>query len=151
MSKPLIEKLQKAKAAHLTWRENAEVLVSITQDDISQVIKQLPVKHTDCEFAQWFYGEGQRFSHLPLYQDIGLIHVGLHQEFELIYNLIMSEKNKRKARRLLPRIFMKKQPKRSLRVQAKAVEHLIHLQMISKKLVNKIDKLEQYLIEHKVA
>jgi hypothetical protein len=51
--------------------------------------ENLPVKHTECRFGQWYLGEGSKlFGHLSIYKDIDGAHETLHAVYEQIYRLV---------------------------------------------------------------
>lgn len=76
--------IRRAKSSHIRWRAYAQGLVAgvKVQED------RLPVRHTDCRFGQWYYGDGTRlFGHLDIFQDIEGPHEMLHSIYEQIYEL----------------------------------------------------------------
>ena len=82
-----LEKLRAAKTAHIRWRSYAQALVNGVPVDNSKV----PVVHTDCEFGKWYYGAGQRLSHLPSYRAIEEPHEMLHLLYMKIFKLLFTE------------------------------------------------------------
>lgn len=139
MQSPVISKLKKAKTAHIRWRTYAEALVS----GHDSVIDQLPVKHTDCEFGNWYYGDGQSFSDLEVFKDIGLIHQTLHEEFEIIFNLVTGGKDQVEEKGFFAKLLGMKIKNHD---NTKAAEHLINLKEISRTLIGKIEELEQHIL-----
>lgn len=141
----VLSRLKKAKTAHLRWRTYAEALVS----GVDEAIDQLPVKHTDCEFGHWYHGDGQELSHLDLFNEIGLVHQALHEEFEIIFDIVTSANEAAERSSFLKRLLGSK-VKMKQENKEKALEHLVHLKMISKKLVGKIEELESMLVKGQV-
>lgn len=137
-----ISKLKKAKTAHIRWRTYAEALVS----GHDKVIDQLPVKHTDCEFGNWYYNEGQQFTDLEVFKDIGQIHQELHDEFEMIFNLITLGNEKIEEKGFFAKL-LGKTVSNNDKNRLKAQDHLSNLNAISKVLVQKLEELEQYLVD----
>ena len=141
----VLSRLKKAKTAHLRWRTYAEALVS----GVDEAIDQLPVKHTDCDFGCWYHGDGQELAHLDLFNEIGLVHQTLHEEFEIIFDIVTSANEAAERSSFLKRILGSK-VKMKQENKEKALEHLVHLKMISKKLVGKIEELESMLVKGQV-
>ena len=85
--KDILDQLRLAKSAHIKWRAYAQALVSglpVEQD-------QVPVIHTDCHFGQWYYGPGQRLSHLSSFEAVATPHEMLHQIYMKIFKLLFME------------------------------------------------------------
>jgi hypothetical protein len=74
--KEALEKLRKAKGAHIKWRAYAQALVS----GVPVSEEKIPIDHTACNFGQWYHGEGkQRLGHLAAYDGIYTSHEMLHE------------------------------------------------------------------------
>ena len=82
--KETLDKLRMAKSAHLGWVNRARALLEGNPVDESKV----PVEHTRCQFANWYYGEGQQLASLKSYQSIEEPHKQLHAVYAEIYELI---------------------------------------------------------------
>lgn len=137
----VISKLKKSKNAHIRWRTYAEALASGNDS----VVDQLPVKHTDCEFGKWYHGDGQEFADLDLYKEIGFIHQSLHEEFEIIFNIVTKADIKPEATGFFAKL-LGTQVKADQQAKAQAAEHLENLKAISMKMIGKLDELEAYLV-----
>lgn len=111
-----IQRIQKAKSSHIKWRSYAQGLVAglpVSED-------KAPLRHTDCEFGKWYYGDGaMQLGHLPVFQDIAGPHEVLHQTYALLFE------QAKKGR------------------HAKAQEQMGHLVAISRSLLELLDILEQ--------
>jgi hypothetical protein len=85
----LLEVIRRAKSSHVKWRAYAQGLVAGV--DVKE--DNLPVKHTDCRFGQWYFGEGRtHFGDLQIYRDIQGAHEMLHSVYEQIYKLVHERK-----------------------------------------------------------
>jgi hypothetical protein len=83
-----LEKLHKARRAHIAWRANAQALVS----GMSINIDQIPIDHTSCEFGIWYHGEGKdELCHLSAYDSIYAPHEMLHEIYKRIYTILHSK------------------------------------------------------------
>ncbi|HEY0719774.1 MAG TPA: CZB domain-containing protein [Gammaproteobacteria bacterium] len=84
----LLALIRRAKSSHIRWRAYAQGLVSgvpIAED-------RLPVKHTDCKFGQWYYGEGARqLGHLDIFRDVEAPHEMLHAVYGQIHELVVQQ------------------------------------------------------------
>lgn len=77
--------IRRAKSSHIRWRSYAQGLVNgVPVDD-----DKAPVRHTDCRFGQWYFGEGTRLlSDLEVFRDIQAPHEMLHGIYEQIHGLV---------------------------------------------------------------
>ena len=73
----IMKRLKSARLSHLIWRNYAQALISGIAIDKEKV----PVVHTDCDFGQWYYGDGQLLSSFPSFQAIEAPHKNLHSEY----------------------------------------------------------------------
>lgn len=93
----VLDKLRSAKTAHIRWRSYAQALINGVPVEGSKV----PVIHTDCDFGKWYYGDGQRLSHLSTYQAIEEPHEKLHQLYMKIFSLLFTEEKTSLFQRLI--------------------------------------------------
>lgn len=90
----LLAVIRKAKSSHIRWRAYAQGLVSGVQVGEDR----LPVKHTDCKFGQWYYGEGKKLlGHLDIFKDVEAPHEMLHAVYGQIHELVMNQGDNRTA------------------------------------------------------
>ncbi len=83
--KDALEKLRKAKGAHIKWRAFAQALVAGVPVDEDKI----PVEHTSCAFGQWYHGEGKlKLGHLPSYEGIYTPHEMLHEIYKQIFDVL---------------------------------------------------------------
>ena len=86
--------IRRAKSSHIRWRAYAQGLVS----GVSVGEDRLPVKHTDCKFGQWYYGEGkQQLGHLDIFKDVEAPHEMLHAVYGQIHELVVKQGDSRNA------------------------------------------------------
>lgn len=90
----LLAVIRRAKSSHIRWRAYAQGLVSgvpISED-------RLPVRHTDCKFGQWYYGEGTRqLGHLEIFRDVEAPHEMLHAVYGQIHELVVQQGDNHRA------------------------------------------------------
>lgn len=77
----IIDQLTQARSKHIKWRSHAQAIVAGIPVDP----KDLPVKHTNCEFGRWYYGPGRALSRLDSYAAIESPHTKLHQVYNGIH------------------------------------------------------------------
>lgn len=135
-----ILKLKKAKTAHLRWRTYAEAMVAGVDDTVDQ----LPVKHTDCEFGQWYHAQAEEFTALELFRQIGEIHQGLHNEFEIIFNLLVVGNERIEKAGFFAKMLGRKLSAGQGNKQ-QASHHLNKLKAISGLMIEKLDELIVYI------
>ncbi len=83
--KDALEKLRKAKGAHIKWRAFAQALVAGVPVDEDKI----PVEHTSCAFGKWYHGEGKlKLGHLPSYEGIYTPHEMLHEIYKQIFDVL---------------------------------------------------------------
>jgi hypothetical protein len=83
--KDALEKLRKAKGAHIKWRAYAQALVS----GVPVSNEKIPIEHTACVFGQWYHGEGKlKLGHLAAYEGIYTPHEMLHEIYKRIFDVI---------------------------------------------------------------
>jgi hypothetical protein len=80
-----LDTLRRAKSSHVRWRAYAQGLVA----GVEVKEENLPVKHTDCRFGQWYFSEGtELFGDLEVFRDIQGAHEMLHAVYEQIFTLV---------------------------------------------------------------
>ena len=80
-----LSQVHHAKSAHIRWRAYAQAMVAGLEIEEQRA----PVHHKDCDFGQWFYGEGfKTFGHLQIYQDVEYGHELLHEVYHLLHRVL---------------------------------------------------------------
>jgi hypothetical protein len=134
-----LEKLRKAKGAHIKWRAYAQALVSgvaISDDNI-------PVEHTDCAFGKWYYGAGrQQLCHLASYEGINTPHEMLHAIYKRIFDVLHSPPRRRGLRGLFSTRFS-----REAEQMERARYYMEEMVGVSETLLRALDILEQEIRE----
>ena len=82
--KEALSYIKSAKASHIEWRSNVQGYVSGMHIDASK----LPLIHTNCIFAQWYYTEGQIFTHLSSYKAINLLLEDVFEKYRSLYRAL---------------------------------------------------------------
>ncbi|MGD9969096.1 MAG: CZB domain-containing protein [Sulfuricurvum sp.] len=132
--------LQNAKKAHLTWVNRARSLI----EGLPIEKEQVPVYNTDCQFGQWFYGEGQRLNRMPsmdCLKEIETLHTELHEVYMKIFRIYFSDED----RSFLSKLFGTRKKVSQLH-QEIAKDYYDKLRTISEKLINAIERLERRLV-----
>jgi hypothetical protein len=81
----LLGLIRRAKSSHIRWRAYAQSLV----EGVSVDEDKAPVRHTDCRFGQWYFGEGARLLRdLAVFKRIQAPHENLHSIYEEIHGLV---------------------------------------------------------------
>lgn len=138
----VLEHLRAAKSAHIKWVQKAKLLINgldIKEDSI-------PVDSTECKFGQWFYSEGQilnALSNNPVecMVKIERLHFNLHDVYMNIFNIYF---NKPKDG-FFSKLFGKKNTLKDYEIE-KAKQYYNNLELISKELLEEINRLERRLI-----
>lgn len=79
--------IRRAKTAHLRWRAYAMALSSgYTVEE-----GQLPLQPTDCQFGQWYFGQGQALKDLPEFQAIDIPHKQVHAIYQDIFQQLFGQ------------------------------------------------------------
>ncbi len=136
--KMALDKLRKAKGAHIKWRAYAQALVSgvPVSDD------KIPVEHTDCAFGQWYHGEGkQKLGHLASYEGIHTPHEMLHEIYKRIFTVVHT-----KDRGGLRALFSSRASRENARMTL-ARQYMDELVGVSETLLRALDILEQEIRE----
>jgi len=134
----IIQKLHTAKRGHLAWVGRAELLTQ----GLEIQKEQIPVLHTDCEFGDWYFGDGQVLNALPEFQAIDAPHKRLHEAYAEIFKLITEEENASAFSKMLGIAKRKKEADQPIIHQ-----HMINLEQSSQNVINSLDALEHRLHE----
>ncbi|MBU1654433.1 MAG: CZB domain-containing protein [Gammaproteobacteria bacterium] len=136
--KEALDKLRKAKGAHIKWRAYAQAMVSGVQ--VSE--EKIPVEHTSCAFGQWYHGEGKELlGHLASYEGIYTPHEMLHEIYKRIFLVMNSEDEG-----VLRKLFSSKAARVHDRMQL-ARQYMEELVGVSETLLKALDILEQEIRE----
>ena len=139
----LISNVRVAKAAHIKWVQKAKLLINGL--DVKE--GAIPVDSTECEFGKWFYDKGQVLNSLTNntkeeMERIEDLHFILHDQYLEIFNIYF---NKVKSGWLC-KILGVKRRNVSDEEQKVAKRYFDSMEIISKDLLEEINKLEQILI-----
>ncbi len=135
-----LAQLHNAKKAHITWVNRARSLI----EGLPIEKEQVPVHNTDCQFGQWFYGEGQRLNRIPSMEclkEIETLHTELHDVYMKIFRIYFSDED----RSLLSKLFGTRKKISTLN-QEIAQDYYEKLRGISEKLIATIERLERRLL-----
>jgi hypothetical protein len=137
--KVALDKLRKAKGAHLKWRAYAQALVSgVSVDD-----DKIPVEHTSCAFGIWYHGEGkQKLGHLSSYDSVYTPHEMLHEIYKQIFELLHSKD----SAGVFKKLFSSKEDRENERLIL-ARGYMEELVGVSETLLQALDILEQEIRE----
>jgi hypothetical protein len=81
----LLSRIRRAKSSHIRWRAFAQGLVA----GVKVNEERLPVMHADCQFGQWYYGEGRALlGQVAIFNDIEGPHEMLHAVYAKVYQLV---------------------------------------------------------------
>jgi hypothetical protein len=133
----ILQHLKDAKEAHLKWVHRAKLLVS----GIDVKENSIPVEYTDCHFGQWYYGDGQEIMNMPG-MDIGGVIEIKHKELHQTYRSIFEIYFKKEKKTFLSKIFRQRK-KVSVDEQGSAQQYYEKLQIISKEMLQVIEKIER--------
>jgi hypothetical protein len=130
-----LDKLRKAKGAHLKWRAYAQALVSgVPVDD-----DKIPVEHTSCAFGHWYHGDGkEKLGHLSAYDAIYTPHEMLHEIYRKIFDLLHAKDDAG----IFKKLFSSKEERENERLSL-ARSYMEELVGVSETLLQAIDILEQ--------
>jgi adenylate kinase family enzyme len=132
----IIQQLRDAKKAHRRWVSRAQIMM----DGMPVAQEQLPLKDTECTFGIWYHGEGRLLSGYPEFARIHEPHKKLHDIYQQIFTLLVSEKKPSLFRRLLGR-----KARRSRKQQTEAKRLLAELNMASLEILDYIGRLEKVI------
>lgn len=128
-----LDKLRKARTAHLTWRSYAQCLAQ------GMDVTKAPVESTDCAFGQWYLGEGkEKLEHLSSYEGIRAPHEKLHELYHQIFHVIHSAEGVTG----LKGFFTSRSAQEKSRLE-KAKQYMEELMSISEVLLDALEVLEQ--------
>ena len=81
--------IRRAKSSHIRWRTFAQAMVT----GLPVEEEQAPVRHTECQFGKWYYGQGKALlGHIDIFQDIETTHELLHHIYAQIFSLVQERK-----------------------------------------------------------
>ncbi len=134
--------LRNAKSAHIKWVQKAKLLIN----GIEVKEDAIPVDSTECKFGRWFYSDGQilnALSNNPLecMMKIESLHFNLHDVYMNIFNIYF---NKPKSG-FFAKLFGSKKSLNDYEID-KAKQYYANLELISKELLEEINRLERRLI-----
>jgi len=130
-----LDKLRKAKGAHIKWRAYAQALVSGVSVDEDKI----PVEHTSCAFGQWYHNEGKlMLGHLTSYESIYTPHEMLHEIYKQIFHVLHSQG----SGGIFKKLFSSKDSGENERL-ALARSYMEELVGVSETLLHALDTLEQ--------
>ncbi len=132
-TRDILDRLRTAKSAHLGWVNRARALIDGKPVDKEKV----PVRHTDCIFGKWYYGDGRKLGSLASYQAIEEPHNRLHAIYQEIFDLLFTKEKGNFIARLFDS--GRKQEERRAQARAKFQE----LQQMSDVIVARLDALER--------
>ncbi len=137
--KEALERLRRAKGAHIKWRAYAQALVSGVKVDADKI----PVEHTDCAFGLWYHGEGRRqLGHLSAYESIDTPHEMLHAIYKRIFEVLQSEQETGTLRK----VFTSRVSRERQRLET-ARQYMTELVGVSETLLKALEILEQEIRE----
>ena len=132
--KEVLQKIRKAKTGHRRWMSYAKAI----QMGLSLDKDAVPLIETDCQFGQWYYGEGQYFSHLDSFKAIEEPHSILHHKYMQIYKI--------KKQPLQTGLFITK--KKALKKREEQLNALLeHMEQISKLLKETLEDFEEDIMQ----
>ena len=139
----ILEHLRSAKAAHIKWVQKAKLLISglEVQEDA------IPVDSTECNFGKWFYSDGQILNSLSnnppeCMTEIENLHFELHDTYLKIFSVYFGKSNSG----FFAKLFGIKKKTVNEHERKAAVTYYEELEVISKKLLDEINRLERRLI-----
>jgi len=137
--KEALDKLRKAKGAHIKWRAYAQALVSGVSVDEDKI----PVEHTSCAFGQWYHNDGKlMLGHLVSYDSIYTPHEMLHEIYKRIFHVLHSEGSSG----IFKKLFSSKGARENERLEL-ARNYMEELVGVSETLLTALDILEQEIRE----
>ena len=137
--KEALDKLRKAKGAHIKWRAYAQALVSGVSIDEDKI----PVEHTSCAFGQWYHNDGKlMLGHLVSYDSIYTPHEMLHEIYKRIFQVLHSKDSSG----IFKKLFSSKGALDNERLEL-ARSYMEELVGVSETLLKAFDILEQEIRE----
>lgn len=137
--KEALDKLRRAKGAHIKWRAYAQALVSgvVVDED------KIPVEHTSCAFGQWYHHKGKiMLGHLASYDSIYTPHEMLHEIYKRIFHVLHSEGSSS----IFKKLFSLKSAREHERLEL-ARSYMEELVGVSETLLKALDILEREIGE----
>jgi hypothetical protein len=134
-----LQLLSDAKREHLKWVQRAKLLIEGLPIDQGAI----PLTSTDCNFGQWFYGEGQKLNalgNMSCLGDIEKAHFILHDEYMKIFKIYFADND----RSFFSKLFSSKK-KVTEQEKELAKMHYAKLQTASEEVLDHIGKLERRL------
>ena len=93
--KEALSQVRHAKSAHIRWRAYVQAMMA----GLEVEEKHAPVHQKDCDFGQWFYGEGfKTFGHWQIYQDVEYGHELLHEVYKMLHRVMEEGEQAHSAR-----------------------------------------------------
>ena len=134
-----VKHLHSAKKAHLKWVHRAKALI----EGLPIEKEAIPVACTECQFGQWFYGEGESLNTIvgkDALSEIETLHFNLHDMYMKIFKVYFGDIE----RSFFSKLFnLKKSVSESDKEMAR--NYYEQLSVISYQLIDVIDKLERRL------
>ena len=87
----IITRLEQARISHLHWIANAEALIRGVPLDKASV----PLLDTDCQFGQWYHGEGRILRHFQHYDMLHHYHHQVHRIYMDIFTILYGKNDKK--------------------------------------------------------
>ncbi|MEA1990073.1 MAG: hypothetical protein U9N57_12820 [Pseudomonadota bacterium] len=88
--KEALAQLRTAKSSHIQWRSDVQgYLLGLHVDT-----RKLPLIHTDSQFGNWYYTQGQRLTNLPSYAEINLNLEEVFTKYRELYKFLHSTPKK---------------------------------------------------------
>ncbi len=81
----IVIQIRSAKYAHIRWKSFVQMALRGVLTDVKKT--GFPIVQTECEFGQWYYGEGMFLLSLPNFQALEKPHATLHEIYIQIYTL----------------------------------------------------------------
>ena len=134
-----LQLLSDAKKGHVKWVQRAKLLIEGLPIDEGAI----PLSCTDCNFGQWFYGEGQKLNalgNMSCLNEIEKAHFILHDQYMKIFKIYFTDND----RSFLSKLFNSKK-KISDQEKEMAKEYFSKLQSASEEVLDHISKLERRL------
>lgn len=133
----ILNALHKAKSAHLRWTMYAHGLIK----GLPLEKEQVPINGADCDFAKWYYGEGQILHPLANFRALEEAHLKVHQVYLDIFVLLFAQDKKT----TLWDHFIGKSKKNQEKNQAEAEALFMELEKYSRELIGHLDALQGQL------
>jgi hypothetical protein len=83
----LLDGIARARINHMKWKSYFEVsLRNIANFRIN--IEEVQPISTECEFGEWYYGDGQVMNRINVYSEIEKVHEKVHESYFRIVGII---------------------------------------------------------------